>query len=67
MSLIIIIKRNEFDSRGVDTRHVYLRGKQEPTVLLNRLKKGLKTRIVDMTTGAFGEEDEKTVSVIGAS
>ena len=37
-----------------------VRGKQEPTVVLNRLKKDLKSRIVDMSTGTFWEEDKET-------
>lgn len=45
---------------GVDTGYVYLRGMYEPTVILNRLKKDLKTRIVDMSTGTFWEDDEKS-------
>ena len=36
-----------------------VRGKKEPTAVLNRLKKDLKTRIVDMSTGTFWEEDLK--------
>ena len=37
-----------------------VRGKQEPAAVLNRLKKDLKTRIVDMSTRTFWDENEKS-------
>ncbi len=37
-----------------------VRGRYEPTDILNRLKKDLKTRIVDMNTGTFWEAEGKS-------
>ena len=37
-------------------------GMHEPTVILNRLKKDLKTRIVDMSTGTFWEDEKSGFS-----
>ena len=56
----------EFDF-GEDKEPYYnidmeVRGMHEPTVILNRLKKDLKTRIVDMSIGTFWEDEKSGFS-----